>query len=163
VAEENTQGAVPVEPPRGMYPARLDDKGRLKLPAEIQRYVAGLPEKRLFVTSLDRRIAVIYPIAIWKENEKFFESFTAEPDKAGNVAFNAADLGSEAEMDGQGRIQFSTELRRELGIENQPVRLQAFNGIIRVLSDAIYQARRAAAATSPEADFRDLQKAGLKG
>lgn len=162
MAEENAQGAVPVEPPRGLFPAKLDDKGRLKLPAEFQRYLGGLPEKRLFVTSLDRRIATIYPIEVWKENEKFFESYTEDPERARNVAFTAADLGSEGEMDSQGRIQFSTELRRELGIENQQVRLQAFKGSIQVFSDAIYQARKAASSKAPEQDVMVLQKVGLK-
>ena len=41
--------------PRGMYPGRLDDSGRVKLPAKFQQYLAALPEKTLFVTSLDRR------------------------------------------------------------------------------------------------------------
>jgi MraZ protein len=145
-----------------MYPARLDDKGRLKLPAEFQRYLSGLAENGLFVTSLDRRIATIYPIAVWKENERFFDSYTEDPETAENVAFTAADLGSEAEMDGQGRIQFSTQLRRELDIENQPVRLQAYKGSIQVLSEAIYQARRAQASKSPETDVKLLQRAGLK-
>jgi transcriptional regulator MraZ len=145
-----------------MYPARLDDKGRLKLPAEFQRFLAGLPEKRLFVTSLDRRIATIYPIAVWKENERFFENFVDNPEAAENVAFTAADLGSEAEMDSQGRIQFSSQLRRDLDLENQPVRLQAFRGSVQVLNDAIYQARRAQSSKSPEADVKLLQRAGLK-
>jgi MraZ protein len=162
VAEEIPQNAVSVEPPRGMYAAKLDDKGRLKLPAEFQRYLGGLPEKRLFVTSLDRRIATIYPIEVWKENEKFFENYTEDPETAENVAFTAADLGSEADMDGQGRIQFSTQLRRELDIENQQVRLQAYNRSIQVLSEAIYQARRARSAKSPETDLKLLQRAGLK-
>jgi MraZ protein len=162
VADEIPQNAVPVEPPRGMYAAKLDDKGRLKLPAEFQRYLGGLPEKRLFVTSLDRRIATIYPIEVWKENEKFFENYTEDPETAENVAFTAADLGSEADMDGQGRIQFSTQLRRELDIENQQVRLQAYNRSIQVLSEAIYQARRARSAKSPETDLKLLQRAGLK-
>jgi MraZ protein len=162
VAEEISQGALPAESPRGMYPARLDDKGRLKLPVEFQRYLGSLPEKRLFVTSLDRRIATIYPISAWKENEKLFESYTEEPAVAERVAFNAADLGSEGEMDGQGRIQFSTELRRELQIENQPVRLQAYRGSIQVLSEAIYQARKADASKSPESDVKVMQRAGLK-
>lgn len=162
VADETAQGIVPVEPPRGMYPARLDDKGRLKLPAEFQRYLGSLPKKRLFVTSLDRRIATIYPIEVWKENERLFESYTDNPDTADRVAFNAADLGSETDMDGQGRIQFSTDLRRDLGIENQPVRLQAYKGSIQVLSEAIYQARKAQASQSPEADVKTMQRAGLK-
>ncbi len=151
-----------MEPPRGMYPARLDDKGRLKLPAEFQRYLGGLPVKKLFVTSLDRRIATIYPIAVWKENEKLFDTYTDDPEAAERVSFNAADLGSETEMDGQGRVQFSTDLRRDLGIENQPVRLQAYRGSIQVLSEAIYQARKAQASKSPEADVKTMQRAGLK-
>jgi transcriptional regulator MraZ len=150
------------EPPLGMHPARVDEKGRLKLPADFQKYLGSLPEKRLFVTSLDRRIATIYPIEVWKENEKFFENFMENPDVADRVSFNAADLGSEAEMDGQGRIQFPADLRRELGIENQPVRLKAYKRAIQVLSEAIYQARRAQACQSPEADVKVLQKAGLK-
>lgn len=162
MADETAQGAVSVGPPRGLYPARLDDKGRLKLPVEFQRYLGGLPEKRLFVTSLDRRIATIYPISAWKENEKLFEDYTEAPEVAERVAFNAADLGSETEMDGQGRVQFSTELRRELGIENQAVRLQAYRGSIQVLSEAIYQARKAQASQSPETDVKVLQRAGLK-
>jgi MraZ protein len=145
-----------------MYAAKLDDKGRLKLPAEFQRYLAGLAGKRYFVTSLDRRIATIYPMHLWEQNEKFFEAYTEDPDAKENVQFNANDLGSEEEMDGQGRIQFSSQLRRELNIEGQPVRLQAFNRSIQVLSDAIYQARRARSAQSPEADVKLLQRAGLK-
>lgn len=70
----------PTEPPRGTYPARLDDRGRLKLPASFQQYFSALPEQKLFVTSLDRRIAEIYPIAAWRENEAFFETYTEDPE-----------------------------------------------------------------------------------
>ena len=162
MGDETAQGTLTAEFPRGMYPARLDDKGRLKLPAEFQRCLGALPEKRLFVTSLDRRIATIYPIAVWKENEKFFENYTDDPATAENIAFTAADLGAEAEMDSQGRIQFSTELRRDLNLEDQTVRLQAYKGSIQVLSEATYQARREQSAKSPEADLKLLQRAGLK-
>ena len=151
-----------VEPPRGMYPARLDEKGRVKLPAAFQQFFAALREKKLFVTSLDRRIAQIYPMAVWRENEKFFDGYREDPRIARNVAFNAADLGAETEMDGQGRIVFSTELRRELGIENSPVKLFAHKGRIEVLSEAIYEERRQKASAKPSDDVRTLEAAGLK-
>src|SRR5689334_19058985 len=109
-----------------MYPTKLDDKGRGKMPVQFQEYLGALPEKKLFVTSLDRRIAQIYPMAVWRQNEKFFEDFTEDPESAQRVAFNAADLGAEAEMDGQGRILFPAELRRELGLENQTIRIFAY-------------------------------------
>src|SRR5450631_3736851 len=102
-----------------MYPGRLDDKGRLKLPAAFQQYFSELAEKKLFVTSLDRRTAQVYTMESWRGNEKFFEKYRDDIRLSRSVFFNAADLGSETEMDGQGRILFSPELRRELGIENQ--------------------------------------------
>ena len=40
-------GANTVELPRGRYPGRLDDKGRLKLPAAFKEFFDGLPEKKL--------------------------------------------------------------------------------------------------------------------
>ncbi len=64
---------------------------------------------------MDRKVALIYPIAIWRENEKFFESYREDPKMARALAFNANDLGAEAEMDSQGRVLFSPELRREVG------------------------------------------------
>ena len=145
-----------LEPPRGMYPARLDDKGRLKLPASFQEFFAALREKKLFVTSLDRRIAQIYPIAMWRENEKFLD-----PRIARNVAFNAADLGAESEMDAQGRVLFSPELRRELGIENQAVRVFAYRGRVEVLSEKLYEERRREAAQTAAEDVSKLEAAGL--
>jgi len=148
-----------------MYPARLDDKGRMKLPSVFQEYfqaLAYLGEKKLFVTSLDRHIAQIYPPAVWRQNEQFFDSYHEDPDLAEKVAFNAADLGSETEVDTQGRIVFSPELRRELGIENQPVHLYAYKGHIEVLSEQIYQERRQQASQTPRQDVKKLQGAGLK-
>jgi MraZ protein len=150
-----------VEPPRGMYPGRLDDKGRLKLPAAFQQFFAALREKKLFVTSLDRRIAQIYPMEVWRSNEKFFESYRENVRVARNVAFNAADLGAETEMDGQGRVLFSPELRRELGIENQAVRLYGYRGRIEILSEAIYEERKREAAQMTAEDVTLLEAAGL--
>jgi MraZ protein len=144
-----------------MYPSRLDDKGRIKMPTAFQQYFSGLPEKKLFVTSLDRRIAQIYPMSVWRQNEKFFESYRDDPRIAKNVAFNAADLGAESEMDNQGRILLPPELRRELGIENAPVKLFAYKGRIDVLSEKIYEAKRQAAIETAEEDVDKLERAGL--
>src|SRR5664279_5878689 len=151
-----------IEPPRGMYPARMDDRGRVKVPAPFKEYLGKFDDKRLFVTSLDRRIAQVYPIVLWKQTKKFLENFAVDPEAAENLAFNAADLGAECEMDSQARVLFSPELRRELGLEDQPVHLYAFGGHIEVLSPAVYEARKAAATIKPGDDFKKLRQAGLK-
>ena len=144
-----------------MYPSRLDEKGRIKMPAAFQQYFSGLPEKKLFVTSLDRRIAQIYPMEVWRQNEKFFETYRDNPKLAKKVAFNAADLGIEAEMDSQGRITFPPELRRELGMEDQTVRLYAYRGRIEVLSEKIYEERKREAIGAGPEDVESLEAAGL--
>jgi MraZ protein len=145
-----------------MYPARLDEKGRLKLPVEFQKYLAGLPEKKLFVTSTERTTATLYPIGIWRENEKLLAGFLDDPDAADNIMFNADDLGSEAEMDGQGRVQFSPELRRALDIENKSVKVHVVNGAIHVLSEGTYKTRLEQAEQSSKKDLLALKRAGFK-
>jgi MraZ protein len=145
-----------------MYPSRLDDKGRCKMPAAFQQFLSALSEKKLFVTSLDRRIAQIYPMEVWRQNEKFFDDFLENPELAGQIAFNAADLGAEAEMDAQGRITFPPELRRELGLEEQTIRLFAYRGRIEVLSEKIYEERKQTALKTETKDVQYLLSKGLK-
>lgn len=157
----STQGNPP-ELPRGRYPGRLDDRGRLKLAAPFIQFFNGLAEKKLYVTSLDRRIAQIYTMTVWRENEKFFESYRENPVAAHNIAFNAADLGAEAEMDAQGRILFNPELRKELDLENQGLHLFSYKGRVQVMTEAMYQERRQRASKAATENLDMLERAGLK-
>jgi DNA-binding transcriptional regulator/RsmH inhibitor MraZ len=140
----------------------MDDRGRVKLPVAFQKYLDKFENKRLFVTSLDRRIAQVYPIVLWKKTKNFLENYAEDPEAAENLAFNAADLGQETEMDAQARVLFSTDLRRELGLENQEVHLYDFGGHIEVLTTPVYEERKRAATLKPVADFTKLRRAGLK-
>ncbi len=140
----------------------MDDRGRIKLAAAFKEYLDQFADKKLFVTSLDRRIAQIYPIHCWRETENFLENFSDDPVAAENLAFNAADLGEETVMDAQGRVTFSPELRRTLGLEEQALHLYAFGGRIEVLSEALYEERKRAAMVAPVADRAKLRQAGMK-
>jgi MraZ protein len=150
------------EPPRGIYPARCDEKGRLKLPVGFQEYLKGLTEKRLFATSLDRSTASIYPISLWRDAER--RLYAAEGDDveaAENVHFTSQELGAESEMDGQGRVLLSPELRRELGMENQTVRVVARDGVIHVMTEATFDALKGKAAANPAADVKALRRSKI--
>src|SRR5271165_6274471 len=125
-----------------MYPARLDDKGRLKLPTVFQQFFNSFPEAKLFVTSLDGRIGQIYPIAVWRKNEELFEQYRDDPDALQDLLFNAQDLGAEADMDSQGRITVNPELRQELDLQGHELHLMAYKGRVEILTEAIYQERR---------------------
>ena len=67
--EEQPQ-KTPVDSPRGFFSAHVDDKGRLKLPVELQQYLSAIGDEKYFVTSVDDRIARIYPISVWKGDRK---------------------------------------------------------------------------------------------
>src|SRR5258708_18327144 len=122
-----------------MYADRVDDKGGLKLPVGFQNFVSGLPEKKLFVTSLDRRIGQIYPIRIWRENKDFLYEYRDNPKAAKRISFNAQDLGADSEMDNQGRVLLPPEMRRANGSEEQKIRLSAYKGAIQDLRQDVLQ------------------------
>lgn len=145
------QNLAIVEPPRGMYPARTDDRGRLKLPVGFANFFNALRDKTLFVTSLDRRIASAYPLPVWREKEKALSEYREDPELAQRLEFNAADLGAESQMDSQGRILLSPELRRALGIENASVKVVFKRGRMDIMSEAVYEEmRQTAVVTSVE-------------
>jgi len=147
-------------PPEGLYPGKLDDKGRLKLAVGFQEY---LKDKPLFVTSLDRTIARIYPLSVWLERKKALEAFTGdEAEAAEHIQFNAIDLGSEAQMDSQGRVTFSPELRTELNMAESPVRIYGVAEWVEVITDQAYQQKRNAAISGTPAALTALKKAGFK-
>src|SRR5690348_11329317 len=100
-----------------MLTGRIDDKGRLRLPTDMIEYFKKLKEKSLYVTSLDGRMAQVYLMSAWRQNEKFFEEYRDKPKLTQQVAFVAAALGAPAEMDAQGRIQFPAKLRKQLGLD----------------------------------------------
>lgn len=148
--------------PHGLSRAKIDDKGRIKLPAGFLHYFDSLPERKVFVTSLDGRIAEIYPISTWRETEKFFVANRGMAE-ARRFAFTAARLGADAEVDSQGRVTINSELRAELGLDNQELHVQAYNlNRIRILSADMYAAQMAEfKASDPKKDEETLLSAGL--
>lgn len=159
--EENVS-AGEVEHPRGIYAARVDEKGRLKLPADFQSFLTALGETKVFVTSLDERIGRIYPISIWKEMENLFKNPGDDAEAAEDLWFTANDLGADAEMDSQGRLLMPAELRRALNIENQQVHLEHYKGHIKLYSNAVYQERKQRAAENRAEKLKIFERKGLQ-
>jgi MraZ protein len=161
VAEELSQPG-PVAPPRGFFSARVDEKGRLKLPSAIAQYLAALGERGVFVTTLDRLTARIYPISVWQETEKLLEEPGEDVDDRDDVAMVAYHFGADSEIDPQGRVLVPTELRRELKFENEQVHLRCFKQRIEVIGDASYQGRLSQASDDIAAKVKGLEKKGLR-
>ena len=96
---------------RGNHPTRVDEKGRLKLPAEFKRVVDERYGTQFYITSKDGRSAEIYPLPEW---EKIEEKLALIP------SMNAAKkkfldrvnyYGQMSEIDAQGRVLLPQILR----------------------------------------------------
>lgn len=160
---ETTQPATPVEPPRGTYPARVDEKGRLKLPVAFQEYLTGIGETKVFATTTDLSTARLYPISAWKNNEKLLAELTdGDLEAAQSMALITNHFGADTEVDSQGRLLVHTELRRELNIENQPVYLQWYREGIVVYSKDVYDAKLKNAMSNLPDKLKQLERKGFK-
>jgi MraZ protein len=153
---------TPVEPPRGIYPARVDEKGRLKLPVNFQAFLSASGEQKVYITSLDYTTARIYPISLWKQNEKILNESTDDPNAAEDIAFAANVLGADAELDGQGRLLLPTDLRRELSLEAQPVWLECYQGGINIYNEGVYEARKKRSRERLDEKLLAFKKKGFK-
>lgn len=153
----------PVEPPNGRFNGKLDDKGRLKLPVAFQTFLSNIPEKVLFVTSLDRNTAQIYPIETWRANLKLLRDQRGPEKKlAQSLLFNAQDFGADAEMDTQGRITLNSYLREKLKMDSTALHLYWEDGHILLFTEEIYQQRLAAAMGNTVEALDAMQGVGLQ-
>jgi MraZ protein len=164
VSEENAQLVPPVsvEAPRGFLAARVDEKGRLKLPAAITQYLGALGEQKVFVTTLNASTARIYPISAWRQTELMLEEAGEDAELREDVAFIAYHYGADSEIDPQGRVLVPTELRRALKFENETVYLRCFKQRIDVIGKEVYDQRLARAAENIGEKLQSLEKKGLR-
>ena len=153
------------EPPLGIFPGRVDEKGRLKLPVDVQQFLGSWREAdggALFITSLDLESARIYPISVWKRNQEVLEGETDNPDAAEDLAFMAKDLGGTCEMDAQGRVLIPARLRELLKMESEQVYLDCYKGRVNILTREIYERRQERARQNLADKLRRLEQKGFR-
>jgi MraZ protein len=96
---------------RGNHPTRVDEKGRLKLPAEFKRRVDELYGPQFYITSMDGKRAQIYPLKEWE----LIETSLAKMSPMDPVRRKFLDVtnfyGQMSEMDAQGRVLIPQKLR----------------------------------------------------
>jgi len=96
---------------RGNHPTRVDEKGRLKIPAEFKRVIDEKYGQKFYITSLDGTIAQLYPFEEWEQIEQKLERLsTFNPTKKKFLSATGY-WGQEVEIDGQGRLLLPQLLR----------------------------------------------------
>ena len=102
---------------RGNNPARVDEKGRLKVPADFKRLIDEKYSAEFYITSRDGRVAEIYPVEEWRKIEdKLAKLSNFNPSK--KKFLNKVNYyGQMVEMDAQGRLLMPQILREAAGIK----------------------------------------------
>jgi MraZ protein len=101
---------------RGNAPARIDDKGRLKVPNGFRSILESKYGRELFLTSLSGEYVRIYPMPVWVElEEKLAHMPTTHPARL-RFLDRVNYFGQAAELDGQGRVIIPVRLRESATI-----------------------------------------------
>jgi MraZ protein len=96
---------------RGSTSARIDEKGRLKVPNAFRRLVEQTHGRELFLTSLTGEYVRIYPMPVWLElEEKLAGMPSTHPSKL-RFLDRVNYFGSSGELDIQGRVIIPARLR----------------------------------------------------
>jgi MraZ protein len=96
---------------RGNAPARIDDKGRLKMPNAFRASLESKYGRELFVTSLSGEYVRIYPMPVWLEiEEKLGQMPSTHPSRL-RFLDRINYFGSVGDLDTQGRVLIPVRLR----------------------------------------------------
>jgi MraZ protein len=95
---------------RGNYPAKVDEKGRVKIPAAFLEALREYGNK-FYVTSENGDYVRVYPMKIWNEIEEKLARLSSHNRTKQKFLTRTNYYGQVVELDGQGRILVPSILR----------------------------------------------------
>ncbi|HKF42090.1 MAG TPA: division/cell wall cluster transcriptional repressor MraZ [Thermoanaerobaculia bacterium] len=96
---------------RGSAPARLDEKGRLKVPSLFRQQIEEAFGAEMFVTSLHGREVLLYPLTVWRGLEEKLATLPAIHRAKAKFLERVNYYGQNASLDSQGRVLIPQILR----------------------------------------------------
>ena len=96
---------------RGSAPAKIDDRGRLKVPSSFRAVIQEEHGRELFVTSLSGESVRIYPMPVWLEMERRLAQMPSTNPARMKFLDRVNFYGMVAELDPQGRVLIPQRLR----------------------------------------------------
>ena len=105
----------------GHAPAKIDEKGRLKVPSGFRKIIEEKYGQDCFITSTDGERALVYPLPVWYD----FQSRLAKVPSASQAKTKLLErvnyYGQVASIDQQGRVLVPAVLRNVAGIADDVV------------------------------------------
>lgn len=101
---------------RGSAPARIDSKGRLKVPTTFRALIRDRNGPEVFVTSVTGESVRIYPMAVWLELERKLSQMPSNHPSRLKFLDRVNYFGQASELDSQGRVVIPGLLRESAAI-----------------------------------------------
>jgi MraZ protein len=124
---------------RGSYTTRLDEKGRLKVPADYKRLIDEKYGLKFYITSVDGNVAQLYPLEEWEKIERKLAEVPSYNPAKQKYLDRTNYYGQLVEMDGQGRLLIPPKLRESAAIKGVDVTVVGLQGFLEVRNQAAYE------------------------
>jgi MraZ protein len=144
---------------RGSAPAKIDDKGRLKIPTDFRRAIEERYGLDLFVTSIEGDSALLYPLPVWEEIEARLGGMASTDRVKARYLERVNYYGQQSRLDNQGRLLIPPILRESAGMSGEVVVSAQLDHLVVWNRDRF--ARRLDEQPFTEEDFRALSERGI--
>jgi len=112
---------------RGNAPAKIDDKGRLKVPNTFRALIEQAHGRDVFVTSLTGESVRIYPMPVWIDVETRLAAMPSTHPARVKFLDRVNFFGQATELDPQGRVLIQTRLRESAVMQGEVDVLGQYN------------------------------------
>lgn len=125
---------------RGNQKARIDEKGRLKIPSGFRADIEDSWGSDFYVTSITGQSVRIYPLSVWQEIEDNLANIPAFNPTKKKFLDRVNYFGQVSSMDKQGRILISSFLRGTAAMTGEVAVLGKLN-YLDVWNDELFRSR----------------------
>jgi MraZ protein len=143
----------------GHSPAKVDQKGRIKVPTAFRTIIEDRYGNECFTTSFDGQRGVIYPLSVWREFTARLSGVPSTSPARRKVLELVNYYGQVGTIDAQGRLLVPQILRQQAGLEGDVVVLGSGDHLILWSEDRI--AKRMSDDPLTEEDYRELELHGV--
>ena len=145
----------------GTHKARVDEKGRLKLPSVAKERLGQTygADATYIVTSLTGENVLIYALTDWERMDQILSQAPQFDELKSRFLFMANHFGGEATIDDQGRLLIPSKLREFAGMKGD-VTLFWQSNHIEVFNQERYDAAAQKNVLTPD-DLKNLSRLGI--
>lgn len=143
----------------GHSPAKVDQKGRVKVPTAFRSIIEERFGNECFITSFDGERAMIYPLTVWREFNARLSKVPSTSTAKRKLLERVNYYGQVGTIDAQGRLLIPQILRQVADLEGEVVVLGSGDHLIVWSGEKI--AQRMTEEPLTEEDYKELELHGV--